>query len=367
MKQRFAPTLLTWYDIHKRSLPWRDTQDPYRIWISEIILQQTRVAQGWAYFLRFIERFPDIETLANASEEEVLRLWQGLGYYSRARNLHAAARRIMEEFQGSFPTRLEDIRKLPGIGDYTAAAICSFAYNQPTAVVDGNVYRVLSRIFGIDTPIDSTIAKKEFSQLANELISQERPGDHNQAIMDFGATACTPQNPLCSQAENSCPFIRVCQAYKTEQVALLPVKTKKTTLKHRYFHYLHLHLEDKTILHKRMQDDIWRHLYEYPLIESESALTEEQLLEHPQVKAWLDGSRISLRLGKTIMPKHQLSHQCIHAVFFEWELNKIPPAWQNAAEGSPFTLVSQDQLDTYPMSRLMVLYRSRKLSSQSSL
>lgn len=366
MKQRFAPTLLAWYDTHKRSLPWRDTRDPYRIWISEIILQQTRVAQGWAYFLRFMERFPDLDSLANASEEEVLRLWQGLGYYSRARNLHAAAKKIQSEHKSLFPIQFEQVRNLPGIGDYTAAAICSFAYDQPTAVVDGNVYRVLSRLFGIHTPIDSTAAKKEFSKLANELISLERPGDHNQAIMDFGATACTPQNPLCVQSPSACPFVQVCQAYQTGSTGLLPVKEKKTAIRHRYFHYLHLHIQEKTVLHKRTEEDIWRHLYEFPLVEAEKALTEEELRAHPQVQAWLAGCQTPRSLGKTTMPKHQLSHQSIHATFYEWELNEIPPAWQSAAEGTPFVILPEDQGDTYPMCRLMELYRSKKQNPRSS-
>ena len=229
MKQ-FAHLLLKWYAAHKRILPWRDVNDPYKIWISEIILQQTRVAQGYDYFVRFINRFPDVKSLAAAKEDEVLKLWQGLGYYSRARNLHAAARSM----GGVFPRTYEGVRALKGVGDYTAAAICSFAYNMPYAVVDGNVYRVLARVFGIDTPIDSPSGKKEFSALAQELLDKKNSGDYNQAIMDFGATCCTPQSPQCG----TCPMKRFCLAYKENLQDVLPVKSQKTKISARYFHYI---------------------------------------------------------------------------------------------------------------------------------
>lgn len=233
----FALRLLAWYRIHKRELPWRETTDPYRIWISEIILQQTRVVQGWNYFNKFIQRFPTVAALASAHEDEVMTCWQGLGYYSRARNLHAAAKQIMEQFNGAFPVCYEDVLSLKGIGAYTAAAICSFAYRAPYAVVDGNVYRVLSRIFGIPLPIDGKQAKVFFTTLASRLLDKASPDDYNQAIMDFGATQCLPQSPDCS----CCPFNMECVALKENRIDSLPVKKGKPTVKPRYFNYFHIH------------------------------------------------------------------------------------------------------------------------------
>ena len=249
---KFANVLLKWYEEHKRSLPWRDTKDPYRIWISEIILQQTRVVQGYDYYLRFLERFPDVFVLAAASEDEVMQQWQGLGYYSRARNLHAAAKTIAN--MGHFPTTYEEIRALKGVGDYTAAAISSFAFGLPTAVVDGNVYRVLARHFGIFTPIDTATGKRVFRELAQQLLDEQHPGDYNQALMDFGALQCTPQSPQCTD----CPLANTCVAFSTDSVDQLPVKSKKTEVKTRYFVYLYIRCEGKII---------WQGLYEPPLFE----------------------------------------------------------------------------------------------------
>ena len=226
----FSRILLDWYAEHKRELPWRETKDPYRIWISEIILQQTRVAQGYEYFQRFVERFPDLVALAEADEDEVMKYWQGLGYYSRARNLHAAARSM----NGVFPRTYEGVRALKGVGDYTAAAICSIAYDMPYAVVDGNVYRVLSRYFGVETPIDSTQGKKLFASLAQEMLDEKHAALYNQAIMDFGAIQCTPQSPSCM----FCPLADSCSALATGKVNLLPVKQHKTKTTDRYFTYI---------------------------------------------------------------------------------------------------------------------------------
>ena len=264
----FAAILIRWYSENKRRLPWRETEDPYRIWISEIILQQTRVAQGLEYFNRFMERFPDVASLAQAGEDEVMKYWQGLGYYSRARNLHAAAREIMERYEGVFPSEYEKVRALKGIGEYTAAAVCSFAWRQPYAVVDGNVYRVLGRVFGIDTPIDSGPGKKEFAELATALLDRQRPDIYNQAIMDFGAIQCTPKAPDCLY----CPLREHCVAFATGKVAQLPVKEGKTRVKPRYFNYLHIGCQGKTLLKRRNAKDIWQNLYEYPLIETASAV-----------------------------------------------------------------------------------------------
>lgn len=260
--------LLEWYKENKRELPWRDTTDPYLIWISEIILQQTRVAQGYEYFLRFVRRFPDVASLAAASEDEVMKYWQGLGYYSRARNLHAAAKSM----NGKFPVTYEDVRGLKGVGDYTAAAICAFAYNMPYAVVDGNVYRVLSRYLGIDTPIDSTEGKKVFAVLAQEMLDERRPTDYNQAIMDFGAIQCTPQSPNCM----FCPLADRCFALSKGLIAHLPVKQHKTKTVNRYFNYIYVRMGAETLIHKRTENDIWKNLFELPLVEAERDLSEEE-------------------------------------------------------------------------------------------
>ena len=256
---RFSETLIEWYGANGRDLPWRKTSDPYRIWISEIVLQQTRVAQGMDYFRRFMERFPDVTALAEAPEDEVMRCWQGLGYYSRARNLHEAARSM----NGRFPDTYQGVRALKGVGDYTAAAICSFAYQMPYAVVDGNAYRVLARYWGIDTPIDSTEGKKLFARLAQELLDPRRPALHNQAIMDFGALQCTPQSPACRK----CPLADSCQALASGQVDRLPVKRHKTQVTERYFYYIYVRAGACTYLHKRQGADIWQNLYELPLLE----------------------------------------------------------------------------------------------------
>ena len=287
----FAEKLLTWYAASGRDLPWRRTRDPYRIWLSEIILQQTRIAQGTAYWERFVERFPTVGDLAAASEDEVLLLWQGLGYYSRARNLHAAARQIVS--LGAFPSTLEGIRALKGVGDYTAAAIGSFAFDIPAAVVDGNVYRVLSRIYGIDTPVGTTAAKKRFTALAQSLLPPERPGDFNQAMMDFGATACTPQNPDCPH----CPFAGECMALRAGRVTSLPVKKAGPAIRERRFTYIYFRCEGMTAIHRRGPGDIWQGLWEPYLIEGAPDRVPN------------DGEITPIRTGV----RHQLTHQTLYA------------------------------------------------------
>lgn len=262
----FSHVLRGWYENEKRDLPWRNTTDPYKIWLSEIILQQTRVEQGKAYYYKFIEQFPTVFDLANADEMEVLNLWQGLGYYSRARNLHASAKMIVSDFSGIFPENYQTIIQLKGVGPYTAAAIASFAFNEKVSVVDGNVYRVLSRIFGIEAPIDSTTGKKQFAELAQSLIDDKEPGIHNQAIMEFGALQCVPQNPNCEE----CPFQSKCFAHEKQMIKILPVKSKKIAVKNRYFDYLIFSWDAQLIIQKRGEKDIWAHLYEFPLIERES-------------------------------------------------------------------------------------------------
>ncbi len=261
----FSNALIAWYLENKRDLPWRLTKDPYRVWLSEIILQQTRVAQGMPYYLAFIDAFPTVNDLAAAPEEKVLKLWQGLGYYSRARNLHAAAKMVVYQYKGQFPTTYKELLQLKGVGDYTASAIASFCFDQVTAVVDGNVYRVLSRVFGIDIPINTTAGIKTFKALAQALIPPDDPATFNQALMEFGALQCTPKNPECNQ----CIFQHKCEALAQDQIQQLPVKLKKTKVKHRYLHYFFIRSEDnKTLLQQRQGKGIWQGLYEFPLIET---------------------------------------------------------------------------------------------------
>lgn len=252
----FANTIISWFQENGRALPWRETKDPYAIWLSEIILQQTRIAQGWEYWERFMAQYPKVEDLAAASEDEVLRLWQGLGYYSRARNLHAAAKQIVA--LGKFPDTLEDIKALKGVGDYTAAAIGSFAFDIPAAVVDGNVYRVLSRYFGIDTPINSTQGKKEFAALAQSLIPASDAAAYNQGMMDFGAIQCTPQSPKCLL----CPLAETCVALREGRVEELPVKLKTLKVQTRRLAYIYIRCNGEIAIHRRGEGDIWQGLWE---------------------------------------------------------------------------------------------------------
>ena len=259
----FNNILLQWYAKNKRDLPWRSTKNPYKVWLSEIILQQTRVNQGLSYYLNFIEKYPKVEDLAAATEENILKLWQGLGYYSRARNLHFAAKQIIEDFNGKFPKTSFELKKLKGIGEYTSAAIASFCFNEPVAVIDGNVYRVLSRLFGIETPIDSTEGIKEFKNIANLYISKEHPGEYNQAMMDFGAIQCKPVNPMC----NECPLIEICEAFNSNRINELPVKAKKVKKRNRYIYYIVPTYNESTFVSKRTQNDVWKNLYEFPIIE----------------------------------------------------------------------------------------------------
>jgi len=298
-KTIFSKKIISWYEENKRDLPWRHTRDPYKIWLSEIILQQTRIVQGLPYYQKFVEHFPDINSLANAKEDRVLRLWQGLGYYSRARNLHACAKKVNDEFGGIFPQTFEELKKLPGIGTYTAAAIASIAFREPVAVVDGNVYRFLARVFGIDLDISSNEGKAYFFDKANELIDKQQPDLFNQAMMEFGALHCTPQNPKC----DSCIFIRTCVAYQKEQQEMLPVKSKKQAIRKRYFTYIIIEHRCRLLMRKRQPGDIWQGLYDFFLIEKPRLLNPEKLLlEHHELKT-VDPAQVSE------MYKHVLSHQ----------------------------------------------------------
>ncbi|MGZ4091150.1 MAG: A/G-specific adenine glycosylase [Bacteroidia bacterium] len=310
MESWFSEGLRKWYRINKRDLPWRNETDAYRIWLSEIIMQQTQVAQGLSYYLRFVEHYPTIRHLAKATEDQVLKDWQGLGYYSRARNLHAAAKHVSEAFGGKFPGTYSGIKELKGVGDYTAAAIASFAFNLPEAVVDGNVYRLLSRVFGIETPVDSTPGKKEFQELASGLLFRKDPATHNQAIMEYGSQWCRPVNPKCGE----CIFREKCFAFKNGLVQSLPVKSKKTKIRKRYFNYVVvLDKKNNVLVNKRSGKDIWKGLYEFPLIETEKEIKEKVFLKHPEL---LKITKDITLIHQSKKYKHVLSHQHLHAKFY---------------------------------------------------
>ena len=308
----FSERILEWYEENKRDLPWRQTKDPYNIWLSEIILQQTRVAQGTPYYLKFIEHFPTVQDLANASEGQVLKLWQGLGYYSRARNLHATAKTVVSEYGGIFPNTYKELLKLRGIGDYTASAISSICFNELQAVVDGNVYRVLARYFGVDHPINSTEGIKYFKTLAQEVMHQGNIRDYNQGIMEFGAIQCAPKKPYCLH----CPLNDSCVALQENRIVSLPVKLNKTKVRNRYFNYIvMLDANDKTVVRQRKGKGIWQNLWQFPLLESEQESNlkkvKEALPEFLDIKAVQETYRFN---EKTIV--HKLSHQHLHACFY---------------------------------------------------
>jgi len=341
----FTNSLLLWYLENQRDLPWRQTRDPYCIWLSEIMLQQTRVAQATPYYLRFLEAFPSVVDLAEASEEQVLKLWQGLGYYSRARNLHYTAKQVAYDYQGQFPKSYHELLKLKGIGAYTAAAIASIAFDEPVAVVDGNVYRVLARFFGIETDIAATAAQKEFSALANTLLDPKRPAQFNQALMEFGAMQCTPKNPHCHQ----CPLQWSCVAYRDQKVNELPVKTKITKITNRYFHYLVF--EDpqrKILLEKRTEKGIWHNLYQFPLIETPSPISWEDL-QQKITSIWPSETINSIvEINKTTI-LHKLSHQNLYIRFYKISLNKelVEGVSRELLEDYPFPIVIYNFIKTY--------------------
>ena len=337
----FSKLLIDWYLSNQRELPWRKTKNPYHIWLSEIMLQQTRVAQGLPYYLRFTEEFPTVFDLADASEEKVLKLWQGLGYYSRARNLHFTAKYVAEELKGEFPNTYKELKKLKGVGDYTASAIASICFNEAVAVVDGNVYRVLSRVFGVDTPINSTEGIKEFKALAEKLIDKEQPSVYNQAIMEFGALHCKPKNPYCI----SCPFQQNCEAFQQGKINELPVKLKKTKVLTKYFNYLVLLKGDQTIIQQRKGNGIWRNLYQFPLVESDKNLAEADFLTHPEVKKLLqeDFKKINLFNKKSI--KHVLSHRKLMVKFWVVQVEEFPEAFSH----NDFETISTADIHSYPV------------------
>ncbi len=317
----FSNSLIQWYLRYKRDLPWRNTTNPYHIWLSEIMLQQTRVAQGMPYFFAFTGAFPTVFDLANASEEQVLKLWQGLGYYSRARNLHKTAKYVAEELNGIFPENYKSLLQLKGVGDYTAAAIASFSYNEAVPVVDGNVFRVLSRYFDIETDISSASAKKEFQNIAFEIMPKDKPAIFNQAIMEFGALQCVPKNPDCT----ICFMNNSCAALQKNKVNRLPVKTKKTKITNRYFNYIVLQdLAGNTKIQKRSDKGIWHNLYEFPLIETVVEEDFESIISKiaDQFSEYQIGS-ISEFHPKIIL--HKLSHQNLYIRFWKVRLNQLLP------------------------------------------
>lgn len=344
MKQFFTAGILAWNELHNdRSMPWKKEKDPYRIWLSEIILQQTRVEQGRPYYERFIAAYPVITDLAAAPEEEVFRLWQGLGYYARCKNMLAAARTVAQQHQGKFPDTYEGIAALKGVGAYTAAAIASFAYNLPHAVLDGNVYRVLARFFGIDTPTDTTAGKKLFTQLAQDVLPGQQAGTYNQAIMDFGAVVCKPQTPLCK----SCRLSSQCEAFQKGLTDLVPVKSKKLRIKKRYFYYLLLGKGSLRYVRKRTGKDIWQNLHEFPMIETPAPVTEAELLALPAFRALAGPGNLRIESASP-EKKQQLTHQTIHARFLRIgpENEVLPP------EG--FRAVSAAGLDRLAFPKIIV-------------
>ena len=313
-KSLFAKKIITWYEENKRSLPWRETKDPYKIWLSEVILQQTRVAQGLSYYHRFVDQYPTVQSLADAKEQDVLRLWQGLGYYTRARNLHKGAKKIVDEYKRVFPSTFIDLQKIPGIGSYTAAAISSISFREKVAVVDGNVFRVLARIFGVTEDILSNQGRVVFSKLANELIPAENPDIFNQAMMEFGALQCTPKNPACEV----CIFKKQCFAYAHDLQMVLPVKKQKQKIRKRYFHYAVIMQGKKILMHQRETKDIWQGLFDFYLIETAIPSETDKLIRKDHLLKKL--SRISFSKVSPVY-KHVLSHQHLFASFIKLEAN----------------------------------------------
>ena len=338
----FSNKLVSWYQNNKRDLPWRNTVNPYHIWLSEIILQQTRVLQGTPYYLAFLKAFPTIHDLANASEDKVLKMWQGLGYYSRARNLHFTAKDIVNNFGGEFPKDHSKVLKFKGIGVYTAAAITSFAFDMPYAVLDGNVIRVLSRVFGVSTPFDTSAGKKEFQQLAQELLIEKDAAIYNQAIMEFGAMQCKPKSPDCS----SCPMQDFCVAYTVNSVAELPVKSKKIKVENRFLHYLMIEQADNIFLGKR-KSGIWTGLYEFPFLEFPIKMNEKQVMQSDEWSKVFFDSKCDVKSVSSEFT-HILSHQKIQAQF--WQIKAADVVLRE------YELIPKNSLLEFPVSRLTEKY-----------
>ena len=341
--------ILNWYEFNERDLPWRKTSDPYKIWISEIMLQQTQVVTVVDYFYRFISSFPTIKDLAIATEQEVLNHWQGLGYYSRARNLHQAAKTVEDDYDGVFPNSFDEILKLKGIGVYTASAIAAFAFNLPKAAVDGNVYRVLSRLFGVYELTNSPKGKKVFQELADELMADAEPYLYNQAIIEFGALQCTAKNPKCEE----CPLQVHCFAYLNKEQNSLPVKKKKIKITDRYFYYLYIYSEERFLLQQRGDNDIWRNMFEFPLIEADNKI---ELVDLINSDAWHSFfADVKIEVKDCLLTKvHKLSHQNLHIAFIRV---KVDPDSINTL--SSFIFVDRELYQDYPLPKPIELYLAR--------
>jgi A/G-specific adenine glycosylase len=345
MKPDFTRRLLQWNkNSNSRAMPWKGEKDPYKIWLSEIILQQTRVEQGWSYYEKFIAAFPTILHLARANEDKVFKMWEGLGYYSRCKNLIATARKIASEYKGKFPATYDEIHDLPGIGPYTASAISSFAFNAPYAVLDGNVQRIIARYFGITTPVDTTAGKKLYQTLAQSLLHHDEPGIYNQAIMDFGAVICKPQNPLCGD----CVQKNECEAFRQNVVTQLPVKQKALIRKERWFYYFIIECKGKWYIRQRTGKDIWENLFEFVLFESPAAV-EDITIKLPFLKKLVNGQSCQLE-SISRMYRQQLTHQTIHGRFVKIKVQEVLPAL-----GS-FSLVDKKQLSKYAFPRFITTF-----------
>jgi A/G-specific adenine glycosylase len=334
--------ILNWYHKNKRDLPWRNTHDPYLIWLSEVIMQQTRVEQGLPYYLRFAEKYPTIKKLAAAHDDEVMKLWQGLGYYNRAKNMLKTARIVADEHKSKFPKTYDELILLKGIGPYTAAAFASFAFDEAKAVVDGNVYRVLARVFGIDEPINGTKGKKLFQELAQEIIDQKHPGEYNQAMMEMGATVCKPRQPKCED----CVLRLQCYAYKRKMIASLPVKIKKNRPKERFLHFFFIEQDGKTYIRQRTGERIWHNLFEPPFVETPGQTGETELLGLESMAELMSWSK-DTRFEKALSVKHQLTHQTIYADFWRVKAGK-----KITLANKAFIPVNISDLNKYAVHRL---------------
>jgi A/G-specific adenine glycosylase len=341
----FRKILLLWYNSHKRDLPWRKNLNPYNVWISEIVLQQTRINQGIHYYNRFIDKYPDNLSLASANEEEVLKMWQGLGYYTRARNLHFASKQILNEFNGTFPNNFSELKKLKGVGEYTAAAIASIVFNEPVAAIDGNVYRVLARLFAIDLPANSASGKNYFKKMANDLIDPNLPGDFNQAMMEFGALQCVPANPDCS----ICPFRNECAAFRIDSVSKFPIKKRTPKIKDRFFHYFIIEQGQSVLFKQRTGEDIWKNMYDFPLLETNNPLTPEELMHTESWKHFFNNKKVTI-IKQSEEISHLLSHQRIHARFY----HLLPDSFENMQ--SHYFLIDKKDISSLPVPKIIESY-----------
>ncbi len=342
----FKNVLNSWFEKNQLYLPWRGIDNPYYIWVSEIILQQTRVAQGLSYYLNFINTFPSMEVLAKVNEDEVLKVWQGLGYYSRARNLHQSAKTIMEKYQGQLPKSYNDLMEIKGIGSYSAGAIASFAYKEVVPAIDGNVYRVIARIFGVFASPYGAKGKKEFHSIVMDIIDRKQPDVFNQALLDFGALQCLPKNPKCS----SCPFLDICYANRNNTIDSLPVKAKKLAARPRYFVYVIIKFKNHTFIHKRTEDDIWKSLYQFPLIETSEPIEPHDIVRHKKWKALLSNIEHTI-INVSPIVKHQLSHQTLFTRFVTIEIEKIPKRFMYK-----FLMVENNSVSNYSIPKLIDNY-----------